>query len=271
MLMASMQQYDYYYILRYNGTAWSVMNISNTPQFSHLTYMSQIFTDSSNRIFITQSSNQKMLMYNGSWSVIDLPGYSGGGFTVKNNISYVNTGSEIHSVELATGTSAILSGNCTTGNCDIRALAFDSTGKLWASESAECDEGSIFMLDECLIFKNSTHSNFPASGIYDIEIDSNNKVWGISNNGLVRLTPNGSLAVNEADNFKKFQVYPNPAAAEINFNINSAVNADIYDVSGKLIKSFRVKTGMITVSVSDLQSGNYILKTTEGSQKFIRK
>ncbi len=271
LLMTSMQQYEYYYILRYNGTAWSVMNISNTPQFSHLTYMSEIFTDTTNRVFITQSSNQKMLMYNGSWSVIDLPGYPGGGFTVKNNIAYVNAGSEIHSVDLATGASANLSGNCVTGNCDIRALAFDSTGKLWASESAECDEGSIFMLDQCLIFKNSTHSTFPVSGIYDLEIDSNNRVWGISNNGLVRITPTGSLAVNETPNHKQFQVFPNPAVTEINFNLTAAGNADIYEISGKLIKSFRVKAGMNTVTVGDLQSGTYILKTAEGSVKFIRK
>lgn len=75
---------------------------------------------------------------------------------------------------------------------------------------------------------------------------------------------NGPLAVESVDN-NKLSIFPNPAKDVLNINYDKAINQiDVYDVNGKLVKSFNTVYG--SINVSDLSTGMYMLniQTEEG-------
>lgn len=70
-------------------------------------------------------------------------------------------------------------------------------------------------------------------------------------------------------------IYPNPTTEALTVNVNSKINsADIYDLSGKLVRNATVSAEN-KVNVQDLKNGTYVLKvnTAAGStaHKFIKK
>lgn len=74
---------------------------------------------------------------------------------------------------------------------------------------------------------------------------------------------------------KAVSIYPNPTAEVLNIDVNATINsADIYDLSGKLVRNVAVSSDN-KVNVQDLQKGTYVLKvsTETGSttHKFIKK
>jgi hypothetical protein len=78
---------------------------------------------------------------------------------------------------------------------------------------------------------------------------------------------NGSLGSNEVS-LKKADVlmFPNPANDYVNItseNMNSFDVVEIFDISGRLIKSARImNTAILQVETSDLRNGQYIVKLT---------
>ena len=75
-------------------------------------------------------------------------------------------------------------------------------------------------------------------------------------------------------NKKSVSIYPNPTTEVLNVEVNSKINsADIYDLSGKLVRNVSVSDNK--VNVKDLKNGTYVLKVnTEAgstSHKFIKK
>ena len=87
-------------------------------------------------------------------------------------------------------------------------------------------------------------------------------------------TPTGFLL---PENIDSFDIYPNPAAKTIYFKSDEVVNSvNLYHFSGQLMRSSKpLTTGVISLDVSTLETGNYLLeiKTTKGIKvsKFIKK
>ncbi|HTN45691.1 MAG TPA: T9SS type A sorting domain-containing protein [Flavipsychrobacter sp.] len=68
----------------------------------------------------------------------------------------------------------------------------------------------------------------------------------------------------------KFSLYPNPVKDRINIEViqsDKPVNVSVYDIVGKVVKQASYgKNEKISLDVSDLQNGNYIVKLVSGSR-----
>lgn len=90
----------------------------------------------------------------------------------------------------------------------------------------------------------------------------------------VTVTASSLMAVSDVSK-KSVSIYPNPTTEALTVNVNSKINsADIYDLSGKLVRNATVSAEN-KVNVQDLKNGTYVLKvnTAAGStaHKFIKK
>ena len=84
----------------------------------------------------------------------------------------------------------------------------------------------------------------------------------------VTFAPAGSVGVDEVNNNTEINAYPNPANNVINIPVaefKGLAQLDIYDVTGKLVKTENVNlssTSVIAVDVANIENGNYIFKMT---------
>ena len=80
-----------------------------------------------------------------------------------------------------------------------------------------------------------------------------------------------SLSVSEFNrvNQKEVKIYPNPAIEKLNVYNSPSKEYKIYDMTGRVINSGTLERN--SINVSELSSGNYILKTGEITTKFIKK
>lgn len=79
-----------------------------------------------------------------------------------------------------------------------------------------------------------------------------------------------TLGTTETEN-RKITLYPNPGVTEINVKISGDQRITIFSTEGRLIKTINAQKGTLTIDISDLASGNYILKSNGRSEKFIKK
>lgn len=96
-----------------------------------------------------------------------------------------------------------------------------------------------------------------------------------------QMPPTDGKASVEDIAFSTLKIYPNPVSSILNINGNlqelDGAEAKIYDINGKNIKDFTLNfsTNNVTVDVSSLQSGVYILSLSKNgskkSYKFIKK
>ncbi|WP_309770446.1 T9SS type A sorting domain-containing protein [Chryseobacterium sp. SORGH_AS_0909] len=63
-----------------------------------------------------------------------------------------------------------------------------------------------------------------------------------------------------------FNVFPNPVAKGNTLYFNRAQGYELYDMSGKLTKK---EKNALTIPTSELSSGIYVMKTTDGYTKRI--
>lgn len=68
---------------------------------------------------------------------------------------------------------------------------------------------------------------------------------------------------------ESFQIYPNPATVIVNFELSQDDFVVIENLAGEIVKNVSGKTGVNTISVSDLPSGIYILRSGGLMEKFI--
>ncbi|WP_175620814.1 Vgb family protein [Chryseobacterium schmidteae] len=80
-----------------------------------------------------------------------------------------------------------------------------------------------------------------------------------------------SLSVSEFSSTvqKNIKVYPNPATDKLNVYNAPSKEYKIFDMTGRVINSGTLERN--SINVSQLSSGNYILKTGEATTKFIKK
>ncbi|NML70261.1 T9SS type A sorting domain-containing protein [Chryseobacterium sp. RP-3-3] len=80
------------------------------------------------------------------------------------------------------------------------------------------------------------------------------------------------LATNEAATSQKgMSIYPNPTSGPLSIKTEENLQAEIYSQDGKLLKKLDMKTGTNQADISELPNGVYILKTSSGSSKIIKK
>ncbi|WP_048501037.1 T9SS type A sorting domain-containing protein [Chryseobacterium sp. BLS98] len=80
------------------------------------------------------------------------------------------------------------------------------------------------------------------------------------------------LATNEAAISKKeISIYPNPTSGPFTIKTEENGQAEIYSQDGKLLKTLEMRKGNNQADVSELSNGVYILKTSSGSSKIIKK
>ncbi|WP_379969175.1 T9SS type A sorting domain-containing protein [Epilithonimonas sp. UC225_85] len=93
-----------------------------------------------------------------------------------------------------------------------------------------------------------------------------------SNIGMIRLIDTKLLATNEIKKINNISIYPNPASNVINLQTDKSLVGkayDIVDMTGKSV--IKNKLSDKEINVSNLTTGNYILKIDNESYKFIKK
>jgi hypothetical protein len=74
----------------------------------------------------------------------------------------------------------------------------------------------------------------------------------------------------------KMAIYPNPAAANINYTVNAAsaqpVLVQVYSMTGMVMlntqQEVQAGSNVQTVAINSLHAGNYILKVSSGNGSF---
>ena len=80
-----------------------------------------------------------------------------------------------------------------------------------------------------------------------------------------------TLSVEEFDH-KKLIIYPNPAIKTVNILGEELKNIELYDLNGRLILSKELlNTNKSAIEVSDLNSGTYFVKISDGKNETIQK
>ncbi|MFP3599324.1 T9SS type A sorting domain-containing protein [Chryseobacterium sp. SIMBA_029] len=69
---------------------------------------------------------------------------------------------------------------------------------------------------------------------------------------------------------KTMSVYPNPTKGVFTIKTDESSKAEMYDQTGKLVKTLEVKKGVNESNITELPKGVYILKTLSESHKIIK-
>jgi hypothetical protein len=103
-----------------------------------------------------------------------------------------------------------------------------------------------------------TYTDGSPSGSYAYYIAPSDLVLGVDNSQLKD---------------SQITVYPNPASNYFNIKNTSGevLNANIFDTSGRSVKSLSIGLGEKQIDAANLHSGVYIIKFNKGSQYFTKK
>lgn len=114
----------------------------------------------------------------------------------------------------------------------------------------------------------------------DIVWNTENNYWEVTFDtsgfsGFFVSTPQTTLSTIQTPK-STISIYPNPAIDIININgITRDTEANVYDLSGKIIKSIFLNNGKKIINISSLAKGIYVIKFKNGnveiSRKFIKK
>lgn len=94
----------------------------------------------------------------------------------------------------------------------------------------------------------------------------------VNNKTQNSFTIDNTIGINSI-NIGTVLIYPNPSSETLNIyfsnSLNVGIDAQIVDIGGKVIKSFRVESQEVSLDVSDLASGVYFVKIGNGLIKFV--
>lgn len=69
----------------------------------------------------------------------------------------------------------------------------------------------------------------------------------------------------------KINIYPNPTTGPLSIKTDESSKAEIYSQEGKLVKRIDIKKGVTDTDISEFPTGAYLIKTSFGSYKIIKK
>ena len=107
----------------------------------------------------------------------------------------------------------------------------------------------------------------------DKDLAGNARVYDLANGGIIDMGAyeyQGTLAALEV-NKQVIQIYPNPTNGELHIKTPVRDTVSIYNLTGQLVKTVSLQSGDNVTDISNLPTGIYILKTTTGSYKVIKK
>ncbi|ALR31605.1 secretion protein [Chryseobacterium sp. IHB B 17019] len=80
------------------------------------------------------------------------------------------------------------------------------------------------------------------------------------------------LAANEVKSSKKeLSIYPNPTNGPLTIKTEANKKLEVYSQSGQLVKTIEAKKGETETDISELPTGNYLIKSSSESYKIIKK
>lgn len=77
----------------------------------------------------------------------------------------------------------------------------------------------------------------------------------------------GTLSSSKFDLTNKMSVFPNPSSGVFNVKIDKNITLEVFDLSGKQIKTQKATTGVSPIDLSGFKAGVYLLKATNSSSQ----
>lgn len=128
---------------------------------------------------------------------------------------------------------------------------------------ASIDEGEGFDLE--LTFKHKlTHM---------ILYGSDGENWVFNSDYIFEYSDQGITAIRESKSETQLTLYPNPAAGQVTFTLDAAVDpfrVEMFDIQGKMVSSQTVENNK-PVSIESLQEGVYFYRLNAQGQSYSGK
>ncbi|SHE46105.1 Por secretion system C-terminal sorting domain-containing protein [Mariniphaga anaerophila] len=105
---------------------------------------------------------------------------------------------------------------------------------------------------------------------YQISVEAIDAAGNSSEKATITQSTTVSTAISSVENKNDVVIYPNPFLSSISIKTATDCDAVIYDVSGKAVLQFQLKTGVNHVDTSELENGVYILRCGMNSFKIVR-
>jgi hypothetical protein len=159
----------------------------------------------------------------------------------------------------------------------------NATNPTWVAENNNIGGVPVFMLKQQTIRKGNDTIYLADNVTYSVQYGVNNYgvIYGATyGRGLISLDqfqkPVGIGEPGKIDNESGFMIYPNPAREKVTvafeMQSSSRVSIDIYDFSGKVVKSADLglrQEGRVdaVLNTSSLTAGSYIMQVTIGNKR----
>lgn len=107
----------------------------------------------------------------------------------------------------------------------------------------------------------TSNSSMPDDYVNAVATDAANRIWMGTDTGGVVILDRALIENTIENNPVSLNLYPNPATNNciVTTNFNEGA-IEIYSLSGNLCLSQKIKSNTLFINVSDLQSGNYLVK-----------
>jgi len=163
-------------------------------------------------------------------------------------------------------------------------LAFDQSGKLYLSYSADFNLGFLYEFNGSGWDHVGPVESVPVAHMPRIAFDSNNQLFlmhGIGSGSApltIRRLADPTANLNEKDSFsQKIRLFPNPVTQSLTIDLNQLsaesgeIELEIYNVNGQLVWKQTATAALTTINVDDLPDGIYMLNLRSAANTFSHK
>jgi hypothetical protein len=165
-------------------------------------------------------------------------------------------------------------------SADLNWVMEDETNcKLFVIERSG-DTGGYDSIGVVTGLNNNNQTTYTFSDDHMLNGNNYYRLRQVDMDGVIRYSKVVSLYDVQQEAAPKMSVYPNPAAATLNFSINSTstqqIFVQIYSISGVLLQTseqtLNAGNNLQSIAVNNLKTGNYFLKVInrEGSSQFVQ-
>ncbi len=143
-------------------------------------------------------------------------------------------------------------------------ISFTPTGApdysgVFAANSTDSDGDPITFGVTYKLFVYSVSADYPA----------------VLSGGSIDITLDEPISVNEIEMLSEISISPNPSADFVTIDVSgiqSAITADLFDMSGNLIRNLSAPSGgQLKADVSNLPAGNYFIKISDATSAKVLK
>ena len=121
--------------------------------------------------------------------------------------------------------------------------------------------------------KNVKKFFFPTNGQFAIQAkDGETQTFEISTVGRMGFESVDPSGLNQVEIVETIRSHPNPVVDFLTIESDEAIgDIQIYNLNGKMVKSFTTSDSLFKIDFSDLNNGIYFVKTKTNAQKVIKK